>query len=104
VAGDAGVSVPNIANLENGRGNSTVAALDRLATALGARLEVALVPAAGRAAPAAMPPSLVRLGRSPRPQFPGYLDLEGLTPVLDRLWPAVTRRVGLFPGAEYPMT
>jgi transcriptional regulator with XRE-family HTH domain len=66
VAGDAGLSVPYIANLENGRGNPTVAALDRLATALGARLEVALVPAAGRAAPAAMPPSLVRLGRSPR--------------------------------------
>ncbi|MGW7682604.1 helix-turn-helix domain-containing protein [Kribbella sp. NPDC054772] len=40
VAVDAGLSVPYIANLENGRGNPTVAALDRLATALGARLEV----------------------------------------------------------------
>jgi transcriptional regulator with XRE-family HTH domain len=37
---DAGLSVPYIANLENGRGNPTVAALDRLATALGAQLEV----------------------------------------------------------------
>ncbi|MFI5691917.1 helix-turn-helix domain-containing protein [Kribbella sp. NPDC051586] len=40
VAVDAGLSVPYIANLENGRGNPTVAALDRLATALGAQLEV----------------------------------------------------------------
>jgi transcriptional regulator with XRE-family HTH domain len=40
VAVDAGLSVPYIANLENGRGNPTIAALDRLATALGARLEV----------------------------------------------------------------
>jgi transcriptional regulator with XRE-family HTH domain len=40
VAVDAGLSVPYIANLENGRGNPTVAALDRLATALGARLEI----------------------------------------------------------------
>ena len=40
VAMDAGLSVPYIANLENGRGNPTVAALDRLATALGAQLEV----------------------------------------------------------------
>jgi len=42
VAVDAGLSVPYIANLENGRGNPTVAALDRLATALGARLEVGI--------------------------------------------------------------
>ena len=40
VAMDAGLSVPYIANLENGRGNPTMAALDRLATALGARLDV----------------------------------------------------------------
>lgn len=40
VAVDAGLSVPYIANLENGRGNPTVAALDRLAAALGSRLEV----------------------------------------------------------------
>jgi transcriptional regulator with XRE-family HTH domain len=66
VASDAGLSVPYIANLENGRGNPTVSALDRLATALGASLEVSIEPAAGSPAPAAMPASLVRLGRSSR--------------------------------------
>jgi transcriptional regulator with XRE-family HTH domain len=66
VAGDAGLSVPYIANLENGRGNPTIAALDRLATALGSDLEVSLVPRADEARMAATPPSLVRLGRSPR--------------------------------------
>jgi Helix-turn-helix domain len=44
VAADAGLSVPYIANLENGRGNPTTAALARLAEALGLRLVVALVP------------------------------------------------------------
>jgi transcriptional regulator with XRE-family HTH domain len=42
VAVDAGLSVPYIANLENGRGNPTLAALTRLATALGATLTVTL--------------------------------------------------------------
>ncbi|MEO3751653.1 helix-turn-helix transcriptional regulator [Streptomyces sp. B6B3] len=42
VAADAGLSVPYIANLENGRGNPTLAALRRLAAALGGRLEVTL--------------------------------------------------------------
>lgn len=45
VAADAGLSVPYIANLENGRGNPTTAALTRLADALGMRLVVTLVPA-----------------------------------------------------------
>jgi transcriptional regulator with XRE-family HTH domain len=83
VAADAGLSVPYIANLENGRGNPTTAALTRLAGALGLRLEVTLVPAEptgpagpgewGRpgpggpaAADAQVPASLVRLGRTPR--------------------------------------
>jgi transcriptional regulator with XRE-family HTH domain len=66
VAADAGLSVPYIANLENGRGNPTVAALDRLAAALGVSLEVTLVPASGGTAPATVPASLVRLGRSQR--------------------------------------
>ena len=84
VAADAGLSVPYIANLENGRGNPTTAALARLAEALGLRLVVALVPAEAGAAggpataggPAAggavrgeappMPASLVRLGRTSR--------------------------------------
>jgi transcriptional regulator with XRE-family HTH domain len=44
VAADAGLSVPYIANLENGRGNPTTAALARLAAALDLRLVVTLVP------------------------------------------------------------
>jgi transcriptional regulator with XRE-family HTH domain len=89
VALDAGLSVPYIANLENGRGNPTVTALTRLAAALGLRLEVTLVPsgrdpaprqpatpdedaprgqhAPGRVtAPPGLPASLVRLGRTSR--------------------------------------
>jgi len=88
VAADAGLSVPYIANLENGRGNPTTAALTRLAQALDLRLVVTLVPgeaagqpgAAGRPGAAAAPPvpaapvsaappvpaSLVRLGRTSR--------------------------------------
>ncbi|WP_185442193.1 helix-turn-helix domain-containing protein [Kribbella qitaiheensis] len=42
VAVDAGLSVPYIANLENGRGNPTLAALTRLSAALGATLTVSL--------------------------------------------------------------
>jgi transcriptional regulator with XRE-family HTH domain len=68
VASDAGLSVPYIANLENGRGNPTLSALDRLATALGATLDVRVVQEPGAAGPAALPASLVRLGRSPRYQ------------------------------------
>ena len=73
VAADAGLSVPYIANLENGRGNPTITALARLAEALGMRLAVTLVPAgeqpgvpASAAASAEVPASLVRFGRSAR--------------------------------------
>jgi transcriptional regulator with XRE-family HTH domain len=69
VAGQAGLSVPYIANLENGRGNPTLTALSQLAAALGMRLEISLVPAgADPAAPpsVAVPMSLVRLGRTDR--------------------------------------
>jgi transcriptional regulator with XRE-family HTH domain len=73
VAADAGLSVPYIANLENGRGNPTTTALTRLAEALGMRLAVTLVPdepgQPGEAVPApapAIPASLVRLGRTAR--------------------------------------
>src|ERR1700722_7664420 len=74
VAADAGLSVPYIANLENGRGNPTVAALSQLAAALGMRLATRVVPAAGdtegdsAGAPPAgrVPASLVRLGRTDR--------------------------------------
>ena len=71
VAADAGLSVPYIANLENGRGNPTTTALTRLAGALGMQLVVTLVPAeqsqqAGPSAWPQMPASLVRLGRTAR--------------------------------------
>jgi transcriptional regulator with XRE-family HTH domain len=85
VAADAGLSVPYIANLENGRGNPTVAALGQLAAALGMRLSVSLVPAGGPAGPGPaddgaagpeagaggtgadrVPAALVRLGRTDR--------------------------------------
>jgi len=52
VAAEAGLSVPYIANLENGRGNPTVAALERLARALGTELTLDLAPTGSRAAPA----------------------------------------------------
>ena len=42
VAAAAGLSVPYIANLENGRGNPTITALTRLADALGMQLAVTL--------------------------------------------------------------
>jgi transcriptional regulator with XRE-family HTH domain len=80
VAAQAGLSVPYIANLENGRGNPTVAALDRLAAALGTGLQISLVPAAAAAAPvpADMPSSLVRLGRSARFQHDARLLADAL--------------------------
>lgn len=67
VAQDAGLSVPYIANLENGRGNPTITALSRLASALGVRLEVRLVPGGGGLPPGPdaveLPASLVRIRR-----------------------------------------
>jgi transcriptional regulator with XRE-family HTH domain len=69
VAADAGLSVPYIANLENGRGNPTTAALARLAEALGLRLVVTLEPGEDSSPPAGtagIPASLVRLGRTAR--------------------------------------
>jgi transcriptional regulator with XRE-family HTH domain len=44
VAVDAGLSVPYIANLENGRGNPTITALTRLTSALGLHLAITLEP------------------------------------------------------------
>jgi transcriptional regulator with XRE-family HTH domain len=68
VAADAGLSVPYIANLENGRGNPTTAALTRLTEALGLRLVVTLAPGEGSATSGTpgVPASLVRLGRTER--------------------------------------
>jgi transcriptional regulator with XRE-family HTH domain len=68
VAADAGLSVPYIANLENGRGNPTLSAVANLATALGARLVVELVdddePA--RREPDTLPDSLMQFARGSR--------------------------------------
>jgi transcriptional regulator with XRE-family HTH domain len=65
VAADAGLSVPYVANLENGRGNPTTGALGRLAAALGTDLTIAFgAPAEDGAV--ATPPSLVRLSRTRR--------------------------------------
>jgi transcriptional regulator with XRE-family HTH domain len=74
VAADAGLSVPYIANLENGRGNPTTAALTRLAEALGMRLVITLEDveggqdglAPGTPGAPGIPASLVRLGRTAR--------------------------------------
>jgi transcriptional regulator with XRE-family HTH domain len=71
VATEAGLSVPYVANLENGRGNPTLGALTRLAAALGTRLDIALVlnDESGSPAPAdspKIPASLIRVARSAR--------------------------------------
>jgi transcriptional regulator with XRE-family HTH domain len=67
VAADAGLSVPYIANLENGRGNPTLSAVSNLAVALGTRLVVRLADddiAGDRAEP--LPDSLVEFSRGSR--------------------------------------
>jgi transcriptional regulator with XRE-family HTH domain len=68
VAADAGLSVPYIANLENGRGNPTLSAVANLATALDARLVVELVDdnEPFRSAPDALPDSLIQFARGSR--------------------------------------
>ncbi len=71
VAADAGLSVPYVANLENGRGNPTATALTRLAAALGMRLVITLAPdddspQAWEPASPGVPAALVRLGRTVR--------------------------------------
>jgi transcriptional regulator with XRE-family HTH domain len=66
VAVRAGLSVPYIANLENGRGNPTLAALSALATALGTSLQVSLAEVEPADATPALPASLIRFARLPR--------------------------------------
>jgi transcriptional regulator with XRE-family HTH domain len=69
VAADAGLSVPYVANLENGRGNPTTTALGRLAEALGTRLAITLERRDGArhgSPDTPLPPSLVRLSRTHR--------------------------------------
>ncbi|MBM2614292.1 helix-turn-helix domain-containing protein [Actinoplanes sp. LDG1-06] len=61
VAAEAGLSVPYIANLENGRGNPTLAAVNRLAEVLGVRLSLNEPPE-----PPALPDSLVQFARTAR--------------------------------------
>lgn len=56
--------MPYIANLENGRGNPTVAALAAIAEALGTSLEVRL--GDGGAEPVALPAALARFARTER--------------------------------------
>lgn len=66
VASDAGLSVPYVANLENGRGNPTTTALARLATALGTDLTITFTTSTTTAQDVPVPPSLVRLSRTQR--------------------------------------
>jgi transcriptional regulator with XRE-family HTH domain len=68
VAMEAGLSVPYIANLENGRGNPTVATLTNWAQALGAELRVELVDPDGDRPDASiqLPESLLQFARLPR--------------------------------------
>lgn len=67
VATEAGLSVPYVANLENGRGNPTVDAVNRLADALGATFVLRVDAENGAAAQApSLPSSLVRLSRGAR--------------------------------------
>ena len=69
VAADAGLSVPYVANLENGRGNPTMEALNRIGQALGTRVTIGFVAqdtADPDTAPVTLPPTLVRLGRGTR--------------------------------------
>lgn len=63
MAADAGLSVPYIANLENGRGNPTLAAIAALARALGLTLRIEFAEDAADAGP---PDSLIEFTRGRR--------------------------------------
>lgn len=65
VATEAGLSVPYIANLENGRGNPTLATLRRLAAALGLDLSLVLS-APGGIEPIPAIPGLAAFARTER--------------------------------------
>ena len=66
VAVQAGLSVPYIANLENGRGNPTLSAVTSLADALGARLQVGLADGPAEVPAPPLPDSLLRFARTAR--------------------------------------
>jgi transcriptional regulator with XRE-family HTH domain len=63
VAAEAGLSVPYIANLENGRGNPTLTALTSLATVLGVELTIEMDDASTAVE---LPGSLIQFSRLPR--------------------------------------
>jgi transcriptional regulator with XRE-family HTH domain len=62
----AGLSVPYVANLENGRGNPTLASLHRLAEALDIRLSELLADSDGPAAGPVLPESLAEFSQGAR--------------------------------------
>ncbi len=67
VAVEAGLSVPYISNLENGRGNPTTSTLSRLAHAFDSRLLIDFVPPTAEDDRAVHPSAeLVRFSRGPR--------------------------------------
>jgi transcriptional regulator with XRE-family HTH domain len=66
VAMQAGLSVPYVANLENGRGNPTLASLQRLADALGIQMSQLLAEEDGAAAGPALPESLAAFSQGAR--------------------------------------
>jgi transcriptional regulator with XRE-family HTH domain len=62
----AGLSVPYVANLENGRGNPTLGSLHRLAGSLGIPLSELLAEPGGAEPEPALPPSLAEFSRGAR--------------------------------------
>jgi len=66
VAMQAGLSVPYVANLENGRGNPTLASLHRLAEALDIRLSELLADSDSTAAGPVLPESLAEFSQGAR--------------------------------------
>jgi transcriptional regulator with XRE-family HTH domain len=66
VAMQAGLSVPYVANLENGRGNPTLGSLHRLADALGIRLSELLADPDAVAAGPVLPESLAEFCQGAR--------------------------------------
>jgi transcriptional regulator with XRE-family HTH domain len=81
VATEAGLSVPYVANLENGRGNPTMDALGRIAGALGTRATIEFVAedtAEAATGTVKLPAALVRLGRGERFRRDSRLIAEAL--------------------------
>ena len=66
VAMQAGLSVPYVANLENGRGNPTLSSLHRLAGSLGIALSELVAEGAAPAPEAALPTSLAEFSQGTR--------------------------------------